>query len=114
VYCFLCVLTENLTHILEDLGIKVEMPISIKVDNIGAIFMAENMSTNSCTKHIHTQLITRQILVSGDVYEKHVNDYVADRKDIAHENEQHGRVLENAGPSHGTSTSTKGSATGKK
>jgi hypothetical protein len=125
-------------HILEDLGIKVEMPITIKVDNIGAIFMAENMSTNSRTKHIHTRYhFIREYVevggikivfvktidnkadpltknVSGDVYEKHVNDYVADRKDIAHENEQHGRVLENAVPSHGTSTSTKGSATGKK
>jgi hypothetical protein len=125
-------------HILEDLGIKVEMPITIKVDNIiSATFMAENMSTNSCTKHIHTHHhficeyvevwgikivfvkaidnktdpLTRK--VSGDVYERHVNDYVDDRKDISHENEQHGRVLENAVPLHGTSTSTKNAAAGK-
>jgi hypothetical protein len=35
---------------------------------------------------------------TGDVYEKHVNDYIADRKDISHENELHGRVLENDVP----------------
>jgi hypothetical protein len=39
-------------HILKCIGIKVEMPITIKVDNVGAIFMAENMNTNSRTKHM--------------------------------------------------------------
>jgi glycerol-3-phosphate dehydrogenase len=39
-------------HLLQTIGIKVEMPITIKVDNISAIFMAENMNTNSRTKHI--------------------------------------------------------------
>jgi hypothetical protein len=40
-------------HLLQTISIKVEMPITIKVDNIGAIFMAENMITNSRTKHVN-------------------------------------------------------------
>jgi hypothetical protein len=38
--------------VLQSLGIKVKTPIIIKVDNIEAIFMAENVSTTSRTKHI--------------------------------------------------------------
>jgi hypothetical protein len=33
--------------VLESLGIRVETPITIKVDSIGAIFVAENMSSTS-------------------------------------------------------------------
>jgi hypothetical protein len=33
--------------VLQSLGIKVETPIIIKVDNIGAIFIAENVSATS-------------------------------------------------------------------
>jgi hypothetical protein len=38
--------------------------------------------------------------VHGDVYDKHVGDFIADRKEFGCENEQHGRVLEDAVPSH--------------
>jgi hypothetical protein len=113
-------------HILKCIGIKVEMPSTIKVDDVGAIFMAENMSTNNRTKHIDTRFhfvceyieeggikivfvktednkadqFTKN--VTGDVYDKHVEDFVADQKEFSCENEQHGRVLEDAVPSHET------------
>ena len=32
--------------------IEVELPIVVKVDNIGAIFMAENISVSPKTKHV--------------------------------------------------------------
>ena len=41
---------------LEFLGVKVELPIEVNVDNIGAIFMAENMQVSQSTKHIDTRL----------------------------------------------------------
>jgi hypothetical protein len=110
-------------HLLQSIGIKVEMPITIKVDKIGAIFMAVNMNTNSHTKHINTcfHFVHKYIEeggikivfvkaednkaasltknVHGDVYDKQVDDFIADRKDFGCENEQHGRVLEDSVPS---------------
>jgi hypothetical protein len=44
--------------VLESLGIKVQIPITVMVDNIGAIFMAENVSATSQTKHILIHVIT--------------------------------------------------------
>jgi bifunctional DNase/RNase len=84
-------------HLLQAIGIKVEMPITIKVDD--AIFMAENMNTNSRTKHIFR--FVREYIeeggikivfvktednkanyftnnVHGDEYDKHVDDFIAD------------------------------------
>ena len=37
---------------LEALGIKVQKPMKIRVDNIGAIFMAENTTASPRTKHM--------------------------------------------------------------
>ena len=45
--------------------IDVKLPIILNVDNIGAVFMANNKSTNSCTKHV-------------DIRTKYVNQYVED------------------------------------
>jgi hypothetical protein len=41
--------------ILESLGISVKLPIIVRIDNIGAIFMAENASSGVCTRHIDTR-----------------------------------------------------------
>ena len=38
--------------ILEDLGIKVSCPVTVRVDNVGAIFLAENATTSQRTRHI--------------------------------------------------------------
>jgi hypothetical protein len=78
------------------------MPITIKVDNVGAIFMTDNMNTNSRTKHIDTRFyFVREYIeeggtkiafvktednkadsftkiVHGDVHDKHIDDFIAD------------------------------------
>ena len=47
--------------------IKIELPIVVNVDNMGAIFMSKNINTSSRSKHI-------------DVRTKYVNEYVEDGK----------------------------------
>ena len=39
-------------QILTSMGLKVKMPIIARVDNVGAIFMSENASTNQRTRHV--------------------------------------------------------------
>jgi hypothetical protein len=39
-------------QVLETMGIKFKLPIKIKVDNIGAIYLAKNFSLSQNTKHI--------------------------------------------------------------
>jgi predicted glycosyltransferase len=52
-------------QVLESMGIKVELPIVMRVNNVGAIFMSENVSTTSRTRHI-------------DVRYHYVREYVED------------------------------------
>jgi hypothetical protein len=40
--------------ILKDIGIEVELPIVVKSDNVGALFMSQNSSTGVCSRHIDT------------------------------------------------------------
>jgi hypothetical protein len=44
-----------IAQLLMSMGIQVEKPIVINVDNVGAIFMAENASSSNRTKHIDTR-----------------------------------------------------------
>ena len=39
-------------QLLIGVGVKVELPIIVRVDNLGAIFMSENVSVSQRTKHI--------------------------------------------------------------
>ena len=39
-------------QLLLSIGIQVQLPIVMRVDNVGAIFMSENTSTSGRTKHI--------------------------------------------------------------
>jgi hypothetical protein len=39
-------------QLLTEIGIKVELPIVVRVDNIGAIFMGENVQVSQRTKHV--------------------------------------------------------------
>jgi hypothetical protein len=96
-----------IVNVVESLSIKVETPITVKVDNIGTIFMAENMSAISRTKHIDiryhfvcefveegfvkvvfvkttenkSDMFTKN--VSGEAYDEHIDNYIMDCKDIA-------------------------------
>ena len=55
-------------QILEFLQQEVEYPIEIKVDNIGAIYMAENNSSNNQTKHVNTRYhFVRELIEDGIV-----------------------------------------------
>jgi hypothetical protein len=42
-------------YLLESLGISVKLPIIVRIDNIEAIFMAENASSGVRTRHIDTR-----------------------------------------------------------
>ena len=52
-------------QLLQSIGIEIELPITVRVDNIGAIFMSENTSTSGQTKHV-------------DVRYRYVNEMVLD------------------------------------
>jgi hypothetical protein len=39
-------------QVIESMGLPLEYPITIKVDNVGAIYLANNYSTSQRTKHI--------------------------------------------------------------
>jgi hypothetical protein len=93
-------------QILMSMGIAVKLPIIVRVDNVGAIFMTENVSTNSRTKHVDVRYhFVREFVeegfvkivfvrsehntsdgftknVTGDIYDAHVADYMAERSTI--------------------------------
>ena len=78
----------------------------VQVDNVGAIFMSENISTSNRTKHVDcrvrfvNQFVEEGFLkivfvksednksdpltknVNGETYERHKNDYVSRKSDI--------------------------------
>jgi hypothetical protein len=45
------------------------MPIVVRVDNVGAIFMAENVSTSVRTRHVDTRYhFVREMIVDGFIH----------------------------------------------
>jgi hypothetical protein len=42
-------------YLLKDVGIDINLPIIVKTDNIGAIFMAQNASLGMRTRHVDTR-----------------------------------------------------------
>ena len=50
-------------QLIKGVGIKVSLPIIVRVDNVGARFMSKNITTTGPTKHV-------------DVRFKYVNEYV--------------------------------------
>jgi hypothetical protein len=93
-------------EILTTMGIKVKLPIVCRVDNVGAIFIAENATACPKSKHIDTrakyvtQFIADGFLkvmfvktdknksdiftknVSGEIHEKHQGEYVCTKEDL--------------------------------
>jgi hypothetical protein len=43
-----------LKMLMEFFGMKIELPVTIKVDNLGAIYLSKSASTSNRTKHIDT------------------------------------------------------------
>jgi hypothetical protein len=90
-------------QVLISMGIPVRLPVICRVDNIGAIFMAENVSTSQRTKHIDTRYhFVREFVeegfikiifvrtkenrsdgftknVTGEIYDAHVETYMAEK-----------------------------------
>ena len=54
-----------MTQLLGSIKISIKLTVMVNSDNIGAIFMASNITTTSCTKHVDTRY-------------KYVNEYVED------------------------------------
>jgi hypothetical protein len=53
-------------NVLETMGIKVKLPIEIKVDNTGAIFLSNNYTSGQRTKHIDVRVhFVRQYIEDG-------------------------------------------------
>ena len=95
-----------IVQILIFLGIPVQLPVQVKVDNIGAIFMTGNSTSSSRTRHIDTRhfyvkdlqndgLIKVDFVrsednvsdietknVTGEVHEKHEDKYLLDKANI--------------------------------
>jgi hypothetical protein len=42
-------------YLLRDIGIEVKLPIIVKSDNVGAMFMAQNSSSGVRTRHVDTR-----------------------------------------------------------
>jgi hypothetical protein len=93
-----------LLQVMESIGIEVQLPVLVHVNNVGAIFMAENASATSRTCHVDARYhfvreyvedgIIKIIFVrsglnradgftkntSGEVYEKHKETYIAQKE----------------------------------
>jgi hypothetical protein len=42
-------------YLLCDIGIEVKLPIMVKIDNVGAMFIAQNSSSGVRTRHVDTR-----------------------------------------------------------
>jgi SPX domain protein involved in polyphosphate accumulation len=51
----LCKEIKFIAQTIESIGIKVKYPITVYVDNVGAIFMSENVTATKQTRHVHTR-----------------------------------------------------------
>jgi len=93
-------------QVLQSIGIEVELPVIVRVDNVGAIFIAENVTTSQRTKHIdvryhyvrefvedgfvkiifvRTQENTADVFTkntSGDTYDRHSREIKWDVKNV--------------------------------
>ena len=55
-------------QMLDCMKVRVEMPVTVRVDNMGAIFMLENKSSNKRTRHVDvrywfvTDLIEKKVI----------------------------------------------------
>jgi hypothetical protein len=78
-------------YLLTDIHVKVKLPIVVKTDNLGAIFMSENASTGVRTSHVDTRYhsvrefiednfikieFVRSVENNSDVFTKNVNQEI--------------------------------------
>ena len=53
-----------LINICKSLQLQVRLPVTVRVDNTGTIFMSNNVQTSSCTRHIRSSYV-REYVVDG-------------------------------------------------
>mmetsp|Transcript_10573 Transcript_10573/g.23455 ORF Transcript_10573/g.23455 Transcript_10573/m.23455 type:complete len:134 (+) Transcript_10573:455-856(+) len=88
-----------IVQVLESMGIKVKLPITVHVDNVGAIFLANNQTSGDRTKHIDTRYhFVREYIEDGTIkvvfVKTHLNDADLHTKNVAGElYEKHSRKL---------------------
>ena len=90
-------------QVLESLNIVVEKPVTVRVDNMGAIFMSGNNSSSARTRHVDTrwhfvrELVEDKVIevvfvrskdnksdmytknLNGELFDNHVGDMVWDK-----------------------------------
>jgi kynurenine formamidase len=55
-------------QVLESLNVKIAKPIIVNIDNVGAIFVAENSSATKHTRHIDARYhFVREYIVDGEI-----------------------------------------------
>jgi hypothetical protein len=110
-----------LLQLMESIGIKVELPVVVNVDNVGAFFMADNASAASRTRHVDARYhfvreyvedgIIKIVFVrsglnradcftkntSSDIYDKHKDMYIVQKSYLDDHWCEHGRVLKYRG-----------------
>ena len=47
------------TQSTENMKIPLKLPVMVKVDKVGAIFMASNITTTSCIKHVDREQVCK-------------------------------------------------------
>jgi hypothetical protein len=95
-----------IVQVLISMGIPVKLPVKVQVDNVGAIFMSENVSMSSRTKHTDTRYHSVREFIEegfvkiisvrledntsdpftkntpGSIYDKHTAEFVAQKKSM--------------------------------
>jgi hydroxylamine reductase (hybrid-cluster protein) len=98
-----------LTQVIESMGLPIKKPIMVYVDNVGAIFVAENHSATKHTRHIDARYhFVREFILDGDIkivfvtsalnkadiftknisnetYRQHIDSFILHQKYIDHE-----------------------------
>jgi uncharacterized protein YllA (UPF0747 family) len=69
-------------YLLRDIGIEVELPVIVKTENVGAMFMAQNSSSGVRTRHVNTRYhFVRENLDDGIIKIEFINS-VENQPDI--------------------------------
>jgi hypothetical protein len=81
-------------YLLREIGIEVNPPITVKTDNVGTIFMAQNASSSVRTRHIDTRYhyvrenseegiikieFVKSIEKDSDIFTKNVSQEIYDK-----------------------------------
>ena len=97
-----------ITQVLETMKVNVKLPITVHVDNVGAIFMATNQTSSDRTKHVDVRYhFVREFIedgvvkikfvrskendadlftknVNGELYDKHSQKLVWSKSTVVH------------------------------